>query len=160
MAWRTFQIYVTASRRVHVQCILYCLPSIYSCCWAQSGSGRQRQKATMFVCISRETFARSSLKGILMTSPAPLRSSIIYEKRPFRLAPTYNDDGTLSPNRTSDFNGPPRADLDEAWSRLLKCEYHTNESIYLCKFWCWSHQTKMSGFTKTSLGSSPMVKSL
>jgi hypothetical protein len=40
----------------------------------------------------------------------------------------YQHDGTLNPNKPTNFNGEPRADLDEAWTNLTNC---TNRPLNL-----------------------------
>ncbi|POR36614.1 Hypothetical protein TPAR_09138 [Tolypocladium paradoxum] len=50
----------------------------------------------------------------------PFRNTISYEDRPFDLQPIYLDKDTPNPSKTNDFNGPPRQELDNAWSTLMQ----------------------------------------
>lgn len=57
-------------------------------------------------------------------SPAIFRDSIHLEDRYFNVRSIYTSDGSLNKNKSNiAFSGPPRPELEEAWAKILSCQF-------------------------------------
>jgi hypothetical protein len=91
----------------------------------------------------------------------PAREAIKYERKIFELDHVYkNDFKTPNPHKPTDFNGPPRKALDDAWEDLTQC----NSSFFFLP----QYPTKLTKnttdtnlrFTREELGEHANEKSL
>ncbi|KAI1203434.1 hypothetical protein F5X97DRAFT_340617 [Nemania serpens] len=50
----------------------------------------------------------------------PLKNKIVYEEHRFELQAIYAHNGTVNRHKPTNFTGPPRPELEEAWDSLMK----------------------------------------
>src|SRR5690242_15450288 len=95
--------------------------------------------------------------SLTLVSLAIFRDSIQFEDRYFNVRSIYTSNGSLNTKKSNvAFSGPPRPELEEAWTEILACQFIFRHLMRHFTYRCT--QTKIFGCRSMSSASSKVKR--